>query len=321
MHRIRLYFGLGVLGLGLLVILGVFLAALHPILLVLLLLVPVAVVFFFKKHFNDPYIARDYKEAVVRQSLQYLDPSLAYEPEQHISYENYQASGLFTERPASFTGDDLITGNFKGVPVQLSELTALQLVNPKKKKYRVLFQGLFMVAEYPASFRGRTYILPDTLPQHLKYAGELARKLNSYRGIYVRAPEERFRRQYATYADEPLQAEQLLSTELMDKIQYLAKVTGGEISVSFIGNKIYLAANTNKELFKVDTARSLYSTGSLKNFYREFLSLFSLLEDLQKPTSVKLPDSATPAAAAEEETHDELPEMDFSETEGETESF
>lgn len=56
----------------------------------------------------------DFKNLVVKNLVEFVDPSLSYEPTEHIAYEDFMASKLYLTEPDHFTGDDLIAGSIEG---------------------------------------------------------------------------------------------------------------------------------------------------------------------------------------------------------------
>lgn len=262
------------------------------------LVAPATSFWIYLKHFHNNEIANDFKNQVVREMLSFMDDSLEYAPTKHVPYEEWQASRLFPIQPDHYTGDDFITGEIDGIPISLSEVLAMNRKKSKKKenksplsklyrkyikkkeKWDTMFHGIFLQAQYPETFKGSTFILPDTLQQYLGHVGRLVQAHNLLQGKYIHPHNYRFKQHYVVYSDNELHGEELLTNELMEKMLLLKRRGKCKVYCSLIGNTISVAVDLRKELFKVDTTRPLYNSKFVEAFYKEMLYVFSIIEDL-----------------------------------------
>ena len=260
------------------------------IILVAVIITAPVVFFIYKKYFLDETIPENFKDLIVKNLVTFVDPSLNYYPEDHIPFEDFEASKLFMLRPDHYTGDDLIKGEMDGVQLQFSELHASFESNQKYKKtvtfkkkkpvWKSIFDGLFLVADSPIEFNGRVFILDNNTYQKLGYLGTLIQKHHFYYGQYILPSNHEFRDRFAVYADDKLEGEKLLTEAFMQKILRLKKNSKSRVFISVISNKLYLAVNMKKEIFKVNLNRSLSRAEHIKSFYNDLYYMLTVIDDL-----------------------------------------
>ena len=61
-----------------------------------------------------------YKKLVVPSLLKDIDPGLAYNPTGCIPKEDFRRSKIFSNTINTYTGEDLVFGTYKGIPVRFS---------------------------------------------------------------------------------------------------------------------------------------------------------------------------------------------------------
>ena len=104
-----------------------------------------------------------YKNLVVPSLLKDIDPGLAYNPSGCIPKEVFRHSKIFSNTPSSYTGEDLVFGTYKGIPVRFSELKVQEKHgNGKNTTYHTFFQGVFLIADFNKDFKYSHWVLPDS---------------------------------------------------------------------------------------------------------------------------------------------------------------
>ncbi|UZR93363.1 DUF3137 domain-containing protein [Chondrinema litorale] len=268
------------------------------IIIVAVVITAPVVFFVYKKYFLDETIPENFKDLIVKNLVTFVDPSLNYYPEQHVSFDDFEASKLFMLRPDHYIGDDLIKGEMDGVSLQFSELHAsfesnekVQSTVFKKKKliWKSIFDGLFLVADSPLEFNGRVFILDNNTYKTLGYLGTLIQKHHFYYGQYILPTNHDFRDKFAVYADDKLEGEKLLSKEFMQKILRLKSKSKSRVFISVIDNKLYMAVNMKKEIFKVNLNRSLSRAEHIKSFYNDLYYMLTIIDELNADEFMEAP--------------------------------
>lgn len=267
-----------------------------------LIFVPLIGFLVYRKLYVDEAIPADYKDTVVKRMISFMDDSLDYDADGFIDYEVFEQSKLFPLQPDHYTGDDLISGEIEGVPVQLSELMVQYEKTDKrrkKSKWNTVFNGIFLIAEPPLEFKGRTFILPDKLYKKMGYTGKLIQKYDLRWGKYINPTNPEFASKFVAYSDTVLEGERILTEGFMEKILYLSRKSRAEVFVSCIANKVYIGVNLKREIFKVNLAEPLYKPKFAKSFYDEIYYILSIVEDL------KLNELLSENSEVEEETEED----------------
>ncbi len=249
-----------------------------------LIVVPVIGFLVYRKLYVDEGIPADYKETVVKRMISFMDDSLSYDADGFIDYEEFEKSKLFSLQPDHYTGDDLISGEIDGVPIQLSELMVQYEKADKarkKSKWNTVFNGIFLIAEPPLEFKGRTFILPDRLYKKMGYTGKLTQKYDLRWGKYINPTDPEFASKFVVYSDTVLEGERILTEGFMEKIMYLSKKSNAEVFVSCIKNKVFIGVNLQREIFKVNLTAPLYNPKFARSFYDEIYYILNLVEDLK----------------------------------------
>ncbi|MDW7694401.1 DUF3137 domain-containing protein [Flammeovirgaceae bacterium SG7u.111] len=253
------------------------------ILIVIALATPVIIIIY-KKYYFDHDIPANFKDTVVRGLIEFVDPSLTYSPEDYVPYDDFQASKLFLLRPDIYYGDDFIEGMVDGIPVSFSELHVASEIkgkDPSKKgKIKKMFDGFFVVADIPFTLKGDVYIMQNKLYKNMGHAGTLIQKHNFYRGKYVRPDNIDFRENFVVYADDLLEGELILTEPFMQKMLKLKRYSKAKVYISIIGNKLYVAVNLDREIFKIKMFQPLNRLGYLKSFYNDLYYMLTLIDDL-----------------------------------------
>lgn len=274
----------------------------------------------YRRLYFDANVPADFKDTVVKKLVEFVDPSLEYLPERHISFDKYMDSQLFLLQPDYFTGDDLIKGSFRGVDVAFSELASsyerldrvagtsntsrfedednllvnmLRRVrkigkrarrNPKlklnRRKWKTLFHGMFLIADCPVELNGKVFILSNRLYKKFGYSGKLLQQHNFLRGQYILPRNIEFRENFVVYADDLLEGEYVLSDGLMERMLALKQHSAADVYISMIEGKIYMAVHMNREIFKINMNQNLTRTEYLKSFYNDLYYMLTLVEVL-----------------------------------------
>jgi hypothetical protein len=234
-----------------------------------------------------------FKEQVVRRVIAFCDPALRYEPRAHVSVRRVRESGLFAEATMRVSGEDYVAGRVGETDVELSEL---RLVQGQGRSRRTVFSGLFFVADFHKSFRGRTLVLPDRTEWLL---GGLGRALQLHRPFagarLVPLEDPVFERYFAVYGSDPLETRYLLSPSLMERLVRFRESTGASLRVAFFDECIYLAIPLKTEFLAVSFSKSLVNDEAVQTWMSELAFALGIVEELDLNTRIwsKGPDAAT----------------------------
>lgn len=104
-----------------------------------------------------------FKDAVIAPLIESIHPSLRYMPQLHIDPIYFTRSRLFNQKVDRVRGNDYVTGEIEGTKIQFSDFHVQKRHKDSKGRdsWSTIFQGLFIVADFPKHFSGSTQVLPD----------------------------------------------------------------------------------------------------------------------------------------------------------------
>jgi hypothetical protein len=193
------------------------------------------------------------RSQILEPAITFWDPSFRYAPHGSISRAEFEASRLFAgDSFNTFGGEDLVTGRHGATAFRFSELEVKHVERTKNgTRTRVVFDGLFFVADFNKSFRGQTLVLPDTAERALGSFGRAFQSLASGAAglqlVELESPE--FERAFTVRSTDPLEARYLLSTSLMQRILAFHHNTGEKMRLGFLGGRVYVAISMPSDLF------------------------------------------------------------------------
>lgn len=208
---------------------------------------------------------RAFKEIVVPQIIKFFDPSLEFHPDRMVPSKLYDLSGLFAQEWDDYDGEDFVSGFYKGVEVMFSELKTeyeTESTDDEGNTTRTthtIFDGVFFVADFHKDFKYRTYVLPDVAEKYFgKLLGGFFQKCNVFQsGKLIKLENVEFEREFAVYADDPVEARYILSPLLMERLLVLRKRFACPLQIAFVDSCMFIAISTKEDFFELS---------SLKNF-------------------------------------------------------
>ena len=210
------------------------------------------------------YLIKDYtsafKEGVIRPLIGAIDTNLNYSPLLSIPNHHFSNSKLFSTKPDRMSGNDLVRGTIDGVKIEFSDFHAEKRHTNSKGQtsWSTLFQGLFIVSEFPKHFKGTTVVLPDTAESTFgEYIGSFLQSNNFSRGELIKMDNPVFEKEFVVYGDDQIESRYILTPALMELLLAFKKRTKEKMFISFTSNRLYLAIAYNKDLFEPSVFHSL----------------------------------------------------------------
>jgi hypothetical protein len=222
--------------------------------------------------YNPP----EFKTRIIGRIVTFIDPELIYQPEKHVSVEDYLESRIFSyQDPDSCSGDDLVTGSIGKTGIAFSELHTRYRHTVVKggDEWHTIFLGLFFYANFNKGFKGRTFVLPRQM------------KTKGY-GEPVRLEDPRFEKYFIVYGSDQVEARYILTPALMERINDYRKKTGQNTYLSFVNNRIFIAIDYNKFLFEAGLRRSFLDFGLIREYYENMAHAVGIVEDLNLNTRI-----------------------------------
>ena len=202
----------------------------------------------------------EFKEKVIAPLIKEIDQNLSYIPKIHIRPEHFTRSKLFTSKPDRVNGNDYVSGSIDGVKIEFSDFHAEKRHQDSKGRtsWSTLFQGLFIISEFPKEFQGTTVVLPDRAERNFgEYLGSWLQSNNFNRDQLIKMDSVAFEKEFVVYGTDQVEARYILTPLLMEKILHYKKRINENILLSFTNKKIYIAIDYNDDLFEPSVFHSL----------------------------------------------------------------
>ena len=229
-----------------------------------------------------------YKKLVVPALLHELDPGLSYNPSGYIPKEEFRRSKIFSQSADSYSGEDLVSGSYKGIPVRFSELNVQEKHSDgKHTTYQTFFNGVFMVADFNKDFRYRHWVLPDTAEAAFgQLVGNFFQKLSlPGRGHMTRMEDPAFEKKFVVYTEDDVEARYILTPKLMHTMLKLSERFRrgvSKIGFAFMNSNVYIAIPIEKgrDLFEMPSRGDLGAETARRTQeeLKEILSVFDVME-------------------------------------------
>ena len=225
-----------------------------------------------------------FKDKVMRPLIREIDRSFRYIPEHHISQTLFNRCLLFP-RPDRFLGNDYVKGEIDSVPIQFSDIHAEKKHTDSKGRthYSTIFQGLFIVSEFPKHFKGFTIVQPDTAQSLFgDLIGSFLQSHNiTAKGSLVKMDSPEFEKEFVVYSNDQIEARYILTHSLMEKLLLYRKKSKHPIYVSFHGSNIYMAIEYNKDLFEPSVFHSLLDYKIAMEYLQTLHLAVGIVEELK----------------------------------------
>ena len=225
-----------------------------------------------KKYFEN------FKESLLKKLFELSAPEFQYFPNSCVADTLFIESG-FVKGYSEYSGEDLFQGIINEIPVEFSEITVSVKSQRDKRKLRkgkIVFKGVFYAFSWNKTFSGVTQILPDKMEKLFGGLGTLVQKMNSSallgdgRDPLVKFDNKDFEKEYVVYSDNEIEARSIISEPLMIFLLDLKKNTNAKVYFSFVGNKVFLGINDNKDILKVGNINeSVTEDGFLQKYFNE----------------------------------------------------
>jgi hypothetical protein len=226
-----------------------------------------------------------FKTEVLGRVFEFALPGVDYRPGSHIGAEYVERSGLFPESWNRDSGEDYVAGRLGETEFWFSELRLVK--EGRKDRETLVFRGLFFIADFHKSFRGRTYLLPDVAERVLGVLGRSLQALPRFDGTeLVELEDPDFEKRFVCHATDPVEARYVLSPGLVQRLLALAERAPGPLRVSFVDECMYLALPLARDLLPAAFFGSDVHEEALLGSVRELLSVTGLVEELGLDTRI-----------------------------------
>lgn len=229
----------------------------------------------------------DFKDVVIRPLVRFMDPGLIYEKNGFVREGRFNGSQIFTHAINEYGGDDLVSGTIEKTKVQFSEICAKYITRgSRSRSERIIFKGLFFIADFNKNFCKKTFVLPDRAESMLGGLGTMFQKMNAARPPLVKLEDPEFEKLFAVYSDDPVESRYILSTSLMQRIVSFKKKSGRKVYLSFIKSNVYIAIWYRRDLFEPRVFQTMLDFLPIEEYFRDLQLAIGIVDDLNLNTRI-----------------------------------
>lgn len=233
---------------------------------------------FFRKKENFTY---NYKEVIIKEIVEFLNPGALYEPLKMVAQRDYEYSGLYPRNYDDFSGEDWINGAYKDVNYFCSELETARLGGRHGGSRIRVFKGLFFVA--PINFKyGATYVWPSNdvqLPATVAdYHFERFLPLPEIAPVQMNNAE--FESCYVVYSTDSSAARTIINSEMMERMIHFRNQINRDVRFSFVKGYCFVSIAMDENLFEPKLSDP-YDKERVEEYFFSFLLILSIINQLR----------------------------------------
>lgn len=221
---------------------------------------------------------KDKNSKIYRRSfkMKFLHPYIKqlgynYDPEGNLNFIHIYNSKLF-----GFTNptnsNDRIYGEFDGVEFEMCDVIFHQNLQ-RNQAYEIW--GIFFYATFNKKINSKTFILTKNI---------VSDSIKKFKKITM--DDTKFNATFSVYCDDMQNAMYILSPAFMKRLLDLKRQLNFPISVSFVGDKIYIFLDTGKDNFEPDIDKSVLHANPAFTIKRELSHFLSIVKTLNLNTKI-----------------------------------
>ena len=221
---------------------------------------------------------KDKNSKIYRRSfkMKFLHPYIKqlgynYDPEGNLNFIHIHNSKLFGfNNPTN--SNDRIYGEFDGVKFEMCDVIFHQNFQINQA-YEIW--GIFFYATFNKKINSKTFILTKNI------VSDSIEKLKQ-----ITMDDSEFNSKFSVYSNDLQNAMYILSPAFMKRLLDLKRRLNFPISVSFVGDKIYIFLDTGKDNFEPDIDKSVLHANPALTIKRELSHFLSIVKTLNLNTKI-----------------------------------
>ena len=203
-----------------------------------------------------------------------------------VKRRRFMAGELFKGEIAGYDGGHHLSGRLGRTWFEFSELCVTEKGHRDEADARILFRGIYFVADFNKRFATHTVVLPDTLQRGLGQLGQALQAMNPNRNQLIRLEDPEFEKKFVVYGEDQVEARYLLTPALMRRMVALDAKLGGRVHFAFAGSHVHVAIPAGGIGFDPSSFASGAEVELLKDYLERLRTLVGIIEDLNLNTRV-----------------------------------
>jgi hypothetical protein len=226
---------------------------------------------------------QEFKSILLSSILSCLNSSLEYDPKKGIDKELFMLSGIF-KQPSRYISENRVQGTVGKTRILFSQVCAYAQSETQRGE-GLIFNGLFLMADFNKDFHGRTIVLPDTAQNLLGSFGQTLQSLNVLRGQLIKLEDLEFEKEFVVYGTNQVETRYILSSALMERITAFQRKADSPVYLSFIGSQVFVAVS-RKDNIAEPKMFSPMDFCVVADYYTQMQLMLGIVEDLNLNTRI-----------------------------------
>ncbi len=161
--------------------------------------------------------------------------------------EEYVFSTELTSHGNTYSSDDMISGEYRGIKFKRSDVNIRQVVHTGKTTTSIpIFEGQWMVFDLPKHFSSTTKVVENGF---FKAGNPTGNFFNEIKVEKIETESNEFNERFSVFTTDTHDAFYLLTPQLMEKILKLEKIYDN-VRLGFINNQLHVLIDSKKNNYE-----------------------------------------------------------------------
>ncbi|MCU0570816.1 MAG: DUF3137 domain-containing protein [Oculatellaceae cyanobacterium Prado106] len=138
---------------------------------------------------------------------------------------------------------------------------------------RHVFKGLFFVADFNKTFRGKTFLFSKAGSANIQ-------TLHSQKGTQVRLEDPQFNQRFVVYGNDQVEARYILSTSLMNRLVNFSQKADRKMQIAFVDSMIFIAIAYEEDLFEPRLFKTMLDLRPIQEYFEILQMMLAIVDDL-----------------------------------------
>ena len=203
---------------------------------------------------------------ILMESISHDIRNFRFVPDAGLPHHLFEASGFIKNYNEYISNNSIIGKVHNGKDFIISEILVKQVIvgEDNARSETLLFDGIFGVLD---AKKVNTFYLDITPDFRNKFANKVVADFKKMLGNkhVVRLENPEFERYFEVYSDDQIEARKVITLEFMEKLLEVRKNMGQNITIIYVGNKIFFFIQHGV----IANTRSLLTQGVSKKLIKE----------------------------------------------------
>ncbi len=219
----------------------------------------------------------------IMPTLMQAFPGFYWQETPPVSADEIVQCNIFPDaKNASKTFDDCFIGNYRNVPLAVSEC---ELSIRRGNSTETIFEGVCVKIKMNKKFEGLTIIRPKKASYNNKCTDLKKLKLEE-----VKLEDPIFEKEYYVFSSDQIEARYLITTTFMERLKQIEDAFFSEYTYcAFYGDSVYIAPHSGCDLFSLcSLTKPITNTDQFAVLLDEFVSILNLVDHFKLDNNLGL---------------------------------